>query len=411
MLVVNAYSTLNRGDAVILSGLIAALRGAGAKHIAVAVPTGSGEAERRLRLGADEVVPMPVALSAPRVVRRFFPLHALWVCWRLAITTARAMTRPSSVPALRAYQRADLVVSTGGAYLGGPRLGINVLTAYPIMLARMLGRPCVIAPVTIKPMSRLVSAIVSTALRGTTVFGRDAGTVDRLQGLGLDSRLASDIAFRSPVRPRAPHQSASSGAGLVVAVAPRKFGWDAEAFQARADIAAATAQALIRLVRRHGARLLIIPQSNASDLENDLDAVDDLMASLPPDVLGAAERLRPAETIEEALAQYQRADVVYAYRLHAAVLALLAGKPSAVIDYEPKVRGVLGMLQLSDWVVSPEHASDPATVVERLNDLAGENQTERMTAALAIAARMSAPFEQELARRLSPDAAFQAPRG
>ena len=397
----NAYSTLNRGDAVILSGLIESLRAAGAQHINVAVPSGPGEAERRLALGADEVVPMPLdILAGPQIIRRFFPVHALWICWRLALITVCAVLRPVWLAALRAYQEADLVVSTGGAYLGGPRPGINILTAYQVVLARVLGRECVIAPVTIKPMSRPVRAIVSTALRGARVFGRDEETVQRLRRLGVQARLACDVAFRSPVRSRARRRLESERHAFVVALAPRKFGWDAEAYEARADIAAATAQTLTTLVRDHGARVLVIAQSNANGLENDLDAIDEVMQILPADVRSAAELLPPAGDLDEAVAQYARANVVYAYRLHATILALLAGTPSAVIDYEPKVRGVLGMLTLGHWVLTPEEASNATTVVDRLVRLTAATESDHIADALAIAERMNIPFERELVRRL-----------
>jgi polysaccharide pyruvyl transferase WcaK-like protein len=401
VLVVNAYSTLNRGDAVILDGLLASLRASGARHIAVSIPSGPGEAERRLALGADEVVPMPLdVLSGPSIVRRLFAVHALWICWQLALITLRALLWPRSLPALRAYKDADLIVSTGGAYLGGPRPGINLLTAYQIVLARLLGRPCVVAPVTIKPMTRAVTFIVEAALRGIAVFGRDEATVVGLRSLGLHATLAADLAFRSPAGARARLRTVSHRGGLVVALAPRKFGWDAEAYRARNDIAAATAGAVATLVRRRGARVLVITQSNADDLENDTDAIERLMPMLPADIRSAVEVMCPAETIDAAVEQYARAHVVYAYRLHAAILALLAGTPSAVIDYEPKVRGVLGMLGLRHWVLTPGDASDGRLVVSRLEELTAPEELERIDEALEIAARMTIPFEEELRRRL-----------
>jgi polysaccharide pyruvyl transferase WcaK-like protein len=397
-LVVNAYSTLNRGDAVILDGVLNSLRAAGVQHIMVAAPKGAGEAERRLALGADEVVPMPFDLiRGPWIVRRFFVIHALYALWNLAAITILAILRPDSLPALRAYRRADLVISSGGAYLGGPRPGINLMTAYQIMLARLLKRPIIVAPITLKPMSVLVRAIIATALQGVRVFGRDESTVARLQRNGIRSKLAADLAFRSRASQFPRNFERSTDERMVVAWAPRQFGWDADAYARRIEIAEATLRVLTWFVRERDARLQIIAQSTASGLEDDHREIDRMLARLPPDVRDAADLLPPPRSLDEAMAQYARADVLYSYRLHAAILALFAGTPSLVVDYEPKVRGVLGMIGLSHWVVTSDGATDPVTVADRLFSLASGPDARDMERAIALGAELTAPFEAGIA--------------
>jgi polysaccharide pyruvyl transferase WcaK-like protein len=401
VLVVNAYSTLNLGDAVILDGLITALRAAGAEHITVAVPGGDGrEVARRMAMGADDTAPMVFDLvRSPRFVRRFFLVHAVWTLWNLALVAACALLRPTAMRSLRAYLDADLVVSSGGAYLGGPRAGINALTLFQIVIARVLGRTCVVAPVTVKPMSSIVTAMVTATLRGMRVFGRDQATVARLAALGVGATLSSDLAFRS--RAAAEFRAAAPKAdGLVVAVAPRQFGWDSEAYALRNEIAEATAAALTALVREQNARLLVITQSSASNLEYDPEAIDRLLPMLPPDAIAATEVLPIVDGIDAALLQYARADVALTYRLHAGILALRAGTPSLVLDYEPKVRGVLGMVDLHHWVLTPGDASNPRRIVERLTALRQTDEVGRIHRALRIAEDLAAPFETELVRRL-----------
>lgn len=405
VLVVNAYSIRNLGDAVILDGLIAVLRSAGARRIVVAVPHGADEASPRLAMGADEIVPMPFDLSrGPAFIRRFYPVHAMYALLSLAAVTVVAFLRPSSMVALRAYVRSDLVISSGGAYLGGPRPGINLATAFQIVLARILNRPCVIAPVTVKPMSAPVRFIVARALKGIPVFGRDHGTVARLRRIGIPATFSGDLAFRSraaePPRPR--HRSLES---LCVALAPRQFGWDTEPFARRAELEAATVRVLTTLVRERGARILVVAQSTATGLEDDDAEITRLLSRLAPDVAPSVRRLPHARSVDEAIAQYAEADVLYAYRLHAAITALMAGTPSLVIDYEPKVRGVLSTVGLGDWVISSAEASDPVMVEGRLVGLAARADQAEMRLSIERGSRLTSPFVVELEDMLGAAAA------
>jgi polysaccharide pyruvyl transferase WcaK-like protein len=230
------------------------------------------------------------------------------------------------------------------------------------------------------------------------VFGRDQATVSRLGGLGVRASLGSDLAFRSPAASRL-RADATPRAGLVIAVAPRQFGWDSEAYPVRDEIAAATAGAITILVREHNARVLVVTQSSAADLEHDPDAIDQLLPMLSPDARAVTELLPTADRIEDAIDQYARADIVLAYRLHAGILALRAGTPSLVIDYEPKVRGVLGMVDLQHWVLTPREASDDRCIVDRLIALQQSAEADRIRRAVRIAESLAAPFDAELARR------------
>lgn len=394
VLIVNAYSTLNLGDAVILDGLVRTLRDAGAEHITVAAPADVGETERRTVLGADEVVPMAVdVFRAPSVVRLTYPMIAIWTAVAMALAAVRAVLRPHSSAALRAYVDADLVVSSGGAYIGGPRPGINILTGFQILVARIVRRPCIVAPVTVKPMTWLVAKILSAMLRGATVFARDSPTVARLHAIGIEARLSSDLAFRSPAANES--RSPSGGTGMVIAWAPRQFAWDSDVYGTRETIQAAAIEAVTALAREHDARIVLVAQSTADGIEDDIPAVRRALSQLPPDVRVKTDLAEPA-TIEEAMQTYSSAHVLYAFRLHAAIMALLAGTPALVVPYEAKVRGVFDVIGLGDWVVSSEDALNGTMIAARLRELTRRESVERIRTARAAARAMEQPFLSEL---------------
>lgn len=399
VLIVNAYSTLNRGDAVILDGLIAALRDAGAREITVAAPADPAEEGRRRALGADQVVPMVFdLLQAPTWIRRTYPLLAVWAAWAAAGAIVRGVIMPRSDAALRAYTEADLVVSSGGAYIGGRRPGINLVTGFQIAVAALLRRPCVVAPVTVKPMSRSVAVILGIVLRRAAVFARDTPSAERLAAIGVDAVVSSDLAFRSPSARRSADLRPDRRRPLV-AWAPRQFATDSDVHRIRHAIHDAAIRAVSAVVRARGADLLIVAQSTADGVEDDAPIIARAMRDLPEDIRVRTELVVPRD-IADAMARYASADLLYAFRMHAAIMALIAGTPALVVAYEAKVPGVFDLIGLGDWVVTPADAVDAVNVADRLLSLSRDDAKARIDGAIALARELDAPFMSELRRRL-----------
>ncbi len=383
VLVVNAWSTLNRGDAAILDGLIATLRACGASHVIVAAPHAPGEIEHRLALGADDTVPMVVdPLTAPGWMRATYPTLAVWVVLSIAFAVLTALVAPRSRVAIRAYRDADLVVSCGGGYLGGGRPGSNMLLVFRIAFARLLGKRAVVAPVTVKPMNSIVARLIGTGLRGARVFARDLPTIARLAEVGIPATYASDLAFRSPALTRAGKRPRPIHSGLVVAWAPRQFGSDSDAYRDRAAIEEQTIFALSALVRDRGARVILVAQSNVSGLEDDLIVINRVLRRLPEDLRASVETPAPAHGVEEAVGQFARADVLLSSRMHAGIMALFAGTPSLIVGYEPKVKGVFELLGLADWLIDPEAMPLGPKLAAHLAALATDAERGRIGPAL-----------------------------
>ncbi len=189
-LVVNTYSIGNWGDTAIAEGLVDALRAAGYDEIAIAAsdwrhrPGGCTAAE------PDEIVqPLVDLLDMPPLVRRLKPAALAWVAARIA--WAQIRSRPE-------YRSADLVVSVGGGFLGGAKAGANLVKVANIRAAVLAGRPTMVGPVSVSPCSPNVARVLRWGLRNVMVFAREQESLERLQALGIRSRLLPDAAFRSP---------------------------------------------------------------------------------------------------------------------------------------------------------------------------------------------------------------------
>ena len=365
VLIVNAYSVRNRGDAAIVRGLIATLRQLGTHRIAVAPRGWRHDADEWLALGADSVVPPLLSIhDAPRWARAQRLLLLVHVIGRIARSLAARVTPILADDSMRAYAQAAVVVSAGGAYLGGRKPGVNLVRGYSIAYGRIWARPTIAAPMTINPPSPLVRVLLRNLLRGVALFVRDHESIARARQLGLRATYAPDLVFRA-ARSRAPHPPSG-----IMAWVPRGYRPDQDAWAARERLEASQLAGVIDVMRTDpGLRLEFVPQVDVEGIDDDRVTIARLRGQLPAELDGRVSVLPPPGAIEETIEAYARYDVVLTSRLHAALLALLSGTPSLVVGYEPKVSGVLATLGLDDRVIPADGSWEPATVAEWLRRL------------------------------------------
>ena len=398
VLIVNAYSVRNRGDAAIVRGLIATLRQLGARHIAIAPRGWRDDADEWLALGADSVAPPLLSIhDVPgwaRTKRLYLLLH---VIGRIARSLAARVVPPLADDSMRAYARATLVVSAGGAYLGGRKPGVNLVRGYNIAYGRVWGRPTIAAPMTINPPSRVVRLLLSNLLRGVAIFARDHETIVRADALGLRATYAPDLVFRA-ARGRAPGHPSG-----VVAWAPRGYRPDQDAWAARDRLETSQLAAVSDLLRTDdGLRLEFVPQVDVEEIDDDRVTIARLHRLLRPEFDGRVSVLTPPASIDETIDAYARFDVVLTSRLHAALLALLGGTPSLVVGYEPKVSGVLATIGLDDRVIPPDGSWAPAEIASWLRRLMGDaGERDATRAATQNIETQYAAFDDLLRRKLA----------
>ncbi len=382
-LVVDAYAIGNHGDAAIVQGLIQSLREAGATRVVVAPVGWRDQAAAWRGLGADAVVkPLISQHDAPGWAGRQKLLLLAYVATRLARLTVLARLGRYSDDAARAYRDADLVVAAGGAYLGGPKVGINLVKAANIAFARTAGRPMIVAPMTINPPRGRVRDLIRWALRGATTFVRDAPSRQRLATLGIDSAVAPDLAFRAPAVRSAGSPSPRPASG-VLCWSPRSYRPDHDAWAERGAVEDACVGAVTAILRDSDLRLRFVPQVTARAEDDDRQAIERLRSRLPADLAGRIEACEPAEDVAGAVEQYASCEVLLASRLHASILAMASGVPSLAVAYEPKVAGVLASIGLEDRVVAVDGSVSADQIARRLLQLREPPASEATREALA----------------------------
>lgn len=377
-LVVNAYAQGNWGDSAIVEGVVDSLHRAGFDHVALAPVDWRTRPVGRLSVDADEIVPPLVNLyDVPRWLRRPRPAMLAYAVGRMA---QYRLGRPDDA-ALRSYRQADVIVSVGGAYLGGAKIGSNLIKAMNIRAGVLTGRPTLVAPITVNPFSANVGRVLHWGLRGASLFARDAPTMSRYREAGLEGVLVPDIAFRAPTLLRLAAATAAAGPlahGPTIGWAPRGYRPDHQAWGDPEAAEQLTLAAVRKVLGASADRLRFIPHVRAGTSDDDLNAVNRLIAQLGPAERERVEVASTPETLEDAVRQYAAVDVLITSRMHAAIFATAVGTPAIAVAYEPKVAGVMADVGLGDRVVPADaHLSVDALVdlVARLRTPAERDRT------------------------------------
>ncbi len=358
ILVVNAHSQANAGDAAIVLGQLQLLTKLFPDaRLTITSRTPGSDRPVMATWGVEVIAPV---FHSPSGFR------GRWRGWANSFLSL-VFPRPA-LAFLRCLCRADLVFACGGGYFYSNRR-IPGFTFWQndigLRLAILLRKDIVFFPQSYGPLAsplsrrRLAGLIASRRVR--VVFAREAISLSVLQGLLPSAAEKSKLQFCPDMAfyfAPAPSLSPVDFSGLPrprLALALRD--WD---FPAQRSAAARQRQkrayiegvlsACLELHRRHNASFLVFsqalgPSKGEDDRRISFLVHERLSAAIPsshlrlfiPPLAGA-----PA-TIVDLLRQ---TDLLITSRMHAAIFAFLAGRPAAVIGYQHKSAGILESIDL-----------------------------------------------------------------
>ncbi|MFC7218042.1 glycosyltransferase [Streptomyces polyrhachis] len=297
-----------------------------------------------------------------------------------------------------ALASADLVVSTGGAYVLA-RKGLDgyqnvYFVLLPALLAQRAGVPVVFAPQSFGPFpARVQRLLVRRVLgRAAAVLAREDVSVAQLRGCGLPAEriqraVDSGFAFEPPVTSDWRARLGLAADVPLVGVTARR--WLAPAAQERYERAVA---ATIDDLQARGARVVLIPQVSTDYMDDDDRIVERRIADHC-----ASGPLRLDERVDyrDLKGLYHQCRMLIGTRFHSVIFALTSGVPCVAIEYEHKTRGIMADLGLGEWVIPIEDVTHGRlrALAERLyEDPSGYRATmaERLPAYTADAERFPA---------------------
>lgn len=375
VLITNAYSARNRGDAAIILGMVTCLRRTGRirdADITVSTVDHPEDAKRYPVRTIDSFHSLKNRLTGFSAANLAYflavllPLSVLWAVARRSIGIELPV--PSRLRALmRQYAAADVVVAAGGGYLyttsryrGNVVLLVNL---HSFMIATLLGKPVVLFAQSVGPFAgRWQERLVLRALsRVEHVQVREEVSRKLLEESTPRIRIhrVADAAFVLESEETALDVERFAAGRILVGVTVRDW------FRAR-DRQLQYEQTMAGFARwlidERDAAVVFVPQ--VTYLRG---GDDDRITSRR--VAAAVERPPGILTVEEDMSAAQvkglcgRMDLFVGTRMHSNIFAVSEGVPSLAVAYQHKTIGIMAMLGLDRYVVRIE-----ALTCERLRN-------------------------------------------
>ena len=271
---------------------------------------------------------------------------------------------------LAAYQRADLVVSTGGTYLVehydlAPRL-------LEFDVARALGIPLIFFTQSLGPFQepRIRRRLTPHFTRSPLVLVRDERSQRHLRELGVSGdhvrvhsdsvfALGSDESARRIRQRRLPQTASREGPRVCVSVRSWSH-FHGSSSQGMQRYRRAVATGVEHLVRSRNARVEFLStcQGIPEYWRDDAKTALRIHAELAPDVRARVRVNTEPHTPDQLASAYASADYVIATRMHAAILALVAGTVALAIAYEFKTHELFDRLQCADFCMGIDEVNE-----------------------------------------------------
>lgn len=395
ILITNAYTWYNKGDIGIVIGMVTALRTAMPDaNIAVLSFTPKVDEERLAELSvpffSNPLNPYPYCDSISYKLRT--PVALLSAASKFSLfcrmpRLAWPLMSTSEHQTARAYVNSDIVVSCGGAFLGGHNPG-SLLHLYAIRMARFFGKKVVIYAQSISPTSHpaVLAATRSVLNDVDLLLLREPMSYEYVKSLDLKApaELTTDAAFLVKPCPRSEGERILASEGLdtsqgpLVGMTVRDWSFPESSNRAmmKERYLASMAAAVEDLVQRRGATVILLPQVIFGLRDDDRRVSRALHARVNP---RARERVKVLEgdyspSQLKAIAGHLAMNV--GTRMHSNIFSLSMGVPTLAIAYEPKTTGIMSMLGLDRYVLRIE-ALEAQDLCQRLDDLWNTRQEVR----------------------------------
>jgi colanic acid/amylovoran biosynthesis protein len=306
----------------------------------------------------------PVHRIDRRLVRKTAPQRFLLQARLKRMGLPLSVLLPRERAVFDEYLAADLIVISGGAVLStswsAPRAREERILKY--RMVQELGKPLVFYAQSIgpfqpdDPMPQLLKPIFE---RATAVLCRDAAAYQVVrEQIGLHTENVYQtideallLAPRQPARAVVPPRKKPIRIGVCV----HQWGWLGESDpQARQrDFEARMGRVCTALLERGDTELLLLTtHQGVEGSPDDTPVSERIAAQIPAAWRGDAQVVSGFVHPREFAYEMGNCDLAISSRLHGGILSMVGGTPAILLAYEPKARGLMEQIDLTDWVLS-----------------------------------------------------------
>jgi len=366
ILITNAYSARNKGDAGIILGMLSDL-GRNVHFRGASITIASSDWEYDQSVYEVTVVPSFQSLAETRSKSphlrqlRFLclllPYSLLWLfcrrTFRLNLPLSARVNR-----LIQAYLQSDLIIAAGGGYLytrtSFRGYVVLLMNLYGFLFGRLLGKPVYLYSQSIGPFqSRLQEWMVKQALKSVRLIElREDESFRLVESWNLRIPLfrSIDSAFLVPCG-SGPNLNLGKGRKILVGVTARRWFPDSDNHN---RYILAFARFLDWLAEEQRAGILFVPQvtfSRGGDDDREVAREIYSYCRFQESVYLIEDELEP----EQVKTLCSRMDYFVGTRFHSCIYAMSANVPTIAVAYQYKTTGIMHRVGLGDYTVPIEN--------------------------------------------------------
>jgi colanic acid/amylovoran biosynthesis protein len=281
--------------------------------------------------------------------------------------------------ALVAYIEADLVCSCGGGYLFSTNkwpISIGLYQhLFHIYLGKYFGKKVVMFPQSIGPLNRKLDRFLvkATLKKVDKIFPREIYSYNLLNEMNIDKNkfeLLPDIAFTMLDKKFETEELGLEEKNIKIGVTVLDWHWayrdTKEGKEKVKEYIRNVAETLNYLIDKYNANVYIVPQVVVGEEDSDIEVSEELLKQIHNQ--NKVKLIRKDLSAKELKFLYGQFDLFIGSRMHSCIFAIGAGVPTIGLSYQPKTTGTFDLINIKDRTLPVENfcVKDLVTISEAI---------------------------------------------
>jgi colanic acid/amylovoran biosynthesis protein len=364
ILITNAYTWYNKGDAAILIGMFKAIR--------VYIPT----AEITVLSFTPEIDEKEYRRYNVRVLGNLFAESIAkkqkhkFLKWSQVTLKAfkyflwlkfKNLGNQSEKEILKAYSDADIILSCGGGFLGGYNV-LSITHVYSMYFGKLLKKPVVIWAQSIEPFGNIAVAIFTKFIlnRLDLIIVREKRSFGYLKSLNIKPNIAvtADAAFLVDNISAAAAINLLEKRGIkknkrLIGITVRKWNFPGHknADKKFLQYLKVISKSIEYIISNIDATVILFPQVIYAPYDDDRIVSILIKSKLTDSIQEQVIVLTEDYMVEELKGMIGQMDLFIGTRMHSNIFAASMNVPTIAISYESKTEGIMEMLDLEEYVI------------------------------------------------------------
>ena len=356
IVITNAYTWYNKGDAGILLGVVEALKKIYDNDISVKVLSFTPDEDKKRYCEDDKIENVYSNILNPfpykhtkvgkliAIIKLFVKMIYIYLLTKISMNKAIQKNET-----LKVLFESDIIVVCGGGFLGGKKYD-SLIHVFQIYINTLFKKPVIIMGTSIEPMKNgIIKKYTNKVLKKVDyIYAREKITYEYLSSFLDKSKytLIPDLAFMIEDK-----QASIKEQKFGITVRKWNFPNSDNKKEAMEKYIKSVADMIDYIYDKYKVKFVFVPQVIVKN-GNDADIAKIIKQRLnKKEALQIVEKdLSPVE-IKTLISSFE---IFVGTRMHSNIFATSMNVPTVAIAYEKKTNGIMEMLNLNDYVINIE---------------------------------------------------------